>query len=585
MSRDIQSRTCPNWYSQLGYTNTTRYYVNGDDISKLMGPLKSLISGLNDVRDLELQSRQNKSAWKHGNVFVGGFPSTTSGTSLGTKDNDVDDHHLSELEGAHEWTSGGRYGDTMDENTKAVIATKYEAVKCVDSLLNFVSTVRLRLLLVDFKIVYLRTLGSERSRSKYLNLQTESVTVSERVRAEFFGRYETTLRDLILGKRPPTSSTAQVREYLQLLASDGKSKTGSSVHPNWSVYDGHRSSGTERPDTRNPTLPEVLLDAAQYNDYNLLALSMQCLHRLYTMEDSLTSASVRAQIVITPPSCRLARLLDRDIPWMQRESKGLMSTNNMIVTFSSRLLYYASQCYLVSAYSKEDFESNGVSAKVSVEAPFGRGERDESWGGIEKPSVECWLENPGGDHQINQNVIYNSGMLPIVLNVIRSEGQPALVLKSCFVFLKALCRNFNKVQLSLMESLSLILATEGRVTLSDKLIIDQSVSNKGRQQSPWGEFVRSNPDRASDLEWQDYMAQAVTEIFTGCKETCLQISTDEVSRLLELLVGYNEFAPSFLLALESVAKVEEWNLPLKRNQELIIKVARPHFMLGSVITN
>lgn len=525
-----------------------------------------------------MEARLTKAGWKNPALALAGGLHTiaevvSSVSPLPQKEErDNTDVLVSDTDIAQLWRKKGRYGiDVLDDHTKSVIAAKYQALTCVDALLNFVSTVRLRMLLADFKVAYLRTLGSEVKRSPFLDPSQRSVQNSIKARADVLGRYQITLQRLIRpDKKRSTEETSHVREYLHALASGSKAKTGTWVHPGWSVYDGHRSGQTEEPDPNNATLPEILLDAAQYNDYNLLTLSMECLNRIYTAEASLTAAGVQAQILVTPPSCRLARLLDGDIPWMERESKGVLSSSKMIVLFSKRLLYYASQCYLASAFSVDDLEET---AEVTTDSPLGRGSSDPAWGGIAKPDGESWLENPGGDHQINQNIIYNSGMIPLVLDVIGSRGQPALVLKCCFVFMKAICRNFNKVQLSLMENLSTILSVEGRVTLADKPVIEPSTVKGSVRLSPWVVFVEQNPDRAPDLEWQDSMGQAIAEIFNGCKETCLRITEDQISLLLEFLVGYNEFAPSFLDALEAVAKVEEWNLPLKRNQELIIKVS------------
>jgi len=553
------------------------YYADGSDITVVMKPLQFIISGLNDVHNLSMIEKEKSrlalaGAHALAGLVTGAITKIQAIVPGGKEDDDEDGPNENDGDYAALWRKDTRYGAIMDENTRCVIAAKLEALKCVDAFLNFVSTYRLRMLLTDFKVSYFGTVNAaEQKRSQFLDPTHEGNAAgyreSKKVRADILSRYQATLQALMQSKDDTTIATTTVREYLRSLASGSRSQKGNWVHSDWSVYDGHRSSNSEEPDPDDAKLPEVLLDTAKYHDYDLMTLAMRCVYRIYSSEASLFSNAVQAQILVTKPSCRLARELDRDIPWMERESKGILASHAMVKRFSSHLLYYASQCYLNSAWSDRSGDKG-----ISLRCPFGPGTPDLRWGGLEHPNGESWLQNPGGDHQINQNIIFNAGMLPIVLDVLGSKGQPALVLTSCFVFLKAICRNFHKVQVVLMEGLNTILSTEGVVTIDSKVKYesDQSVS-KGTMKSAWVEYLRDNPEHEQDIEWQHFMGQAVQEIFNGCRETCLRVSADQVSRLLELLVGYNEYAPSFLDALEAVAKVEEWNLPLKRNQELIIK--------------
>jgi inositol 1,4,5-triphosphate receptor type 1 len=60
-------------------------------------------------------------------------------------------------------------------------------------------------------------------------------------------------------------------------------------------------------------------------------------------------------------------------------------------------------------------------------------------------------------------------------------------------------------------------------------------------------------------------------VFTGNKQTCLKILSHQVQKIMMLVAKHTTKAPQFLDLLNAVVKVEELNLPLKRNQAYIMK--------------
>jgi len=71
--------------------------------------------------------------------------------------------------------------------------------------------------------------------------------------------------------------------------------------------------------------------------------------------------------------------------------------------------------------------------------------------------------------------------------------------------------------------------------------------------------------------WQNDLAFCLTEIFTGNQELCIGVKARQVEDLMEMLAELNVQVPNLLVTLRAVAKVEELNVPLKRNQHLIMK--------------
>ena len=67
------------------------------------------------------------------------------------------------------------------------------------------------------------------------------------------------------------------------------------------------------------------------------------------------------------------------------------------------------------------------------------------------------------------------------------------------------------------------------------------------------------------------MAECITEVFIGNKQTCMKVLPYQVQRVMQLAALHGNQAPQFLEVLDALVKVEELNLPLKRNQGYVMK--------------
>lgn len=72
------------------------------------------------------------------------------------------------------------------------------------------------------------------------------------------------------------------------------------------------------------------------------------------------------------------------------------------------------------------------------------------------------------------------------------------------------------------------------------------------------------------------MTPCCSQVFTGNKQTCLKILSYQVQRVMALVAKHNTRAPQFLDLLSAIVKVEELNLPLKRNQAYVMKYFMQH---------
>lgn len=62
------------------------------------------------------------------------------------------------------------------------------------------------------------------------------------------------------------------------------------------------------------------------------------------------------------------------------------------------------------------------------------------------------------------------------------------------------------------------------------------------------------------------MALALTELFRFNRDTCLGVRQEHIDAVFTVLRRYSTRVPNLLLLLEAVVKIEEFNVPVKRNQ-------------------
>ena len=486
------------------------YYTEEVNIKILMKPLASLIDGMNDFDELQVDDTGPKGV---------GFArertqSTKSGMFNPSRRGSLNDAEQQAAKLAV-WRRTTRY--QMDDNCRTVVAAKYQALDCIDALYKFVFNIKLRTLLCDFKLFVTIPGPGQAQRERELKLASAKDAKRWAELQEYAVVMKTVLDSAASGRAIAVSDvvraamTAKIRDYLSSLAAHTNWLT-----PDWTPADGYRQQkhaagllgglGAGKPKSADPTLIEVLLDLAKYRDHKLLAKSVELIESIYSANEDIFALAIQAVTVLTPDSKELTRRLKESVPKLAQLT-GTVISADLIPLVTRTLGEYTAQCF----------------------------RRD---GGQQAYDEFC--ECP--PHDINQNIIYNSGLLSVVLDIIEVDHQVGATLEACFRFLRALCRGFPIVQNLLALDLDKILTTVG-----------------GAGDGEGGET------------WENVMARTVTEVFNGCKETCLRITEAQVEKLLDLLAHHTTSAPSLLEALEAVAKVEEWNLPLKRNQQVIIK--------------
>ncbi|XP_061178320.1 inositol 1,4,5-trisphosphate receptor type 2-like [Saccostrea echinata] len=154
----------------------------------------------------------------------------------------------------------------------------------------------------------------------------------------------------------------------------------------------------------------------------------------------------------------------------------------------------------------------------------------------------CHLEKePEEAHGMNQSILYNHGLIEDMFIILQQDIDVRLldqytgqkkVLQRAFTLLKLMARDNKLVQGRLFDRLDMLLSKRG-----------------------------------AEAE----LAECITEVFTGNSNTCMKIHSYQVHKIMTLVSIHKEDVPQFLDLLNAIVKVEELDLPLKRNQSFVMQ--------------
>eukprot|EP00039_Didymoeca_costata_P001936 m.56376 g.56376 ORF g.56376 m.56376 type:complete len:2661 (+) comp11036_c1_seq1:86-8068(+) len=424
------------------------FYVHPNDIKQTVEPLTSMLNGFNDLE--------------------------TRGGSVGFASHD--DHQREDA--VAKWRATKRYED--NEYNHLVMTAKNTALNCVNAIFNLITTIRIQLLMWDFKMISAEQDGLNRhqSVSKKMKGHHHSSHIMQLLRklASHRGEDFDDMWGFVHGSREYVRSIVAKSNY---------------ITPGWFVADGCRHH-------HDKSLPEVLLDLGRYESSKLLLASFELLQRMYTATDNMFHYAVDAQVLIQQESLDLAHYLHVEMPLLRR--------------IAHRPLVHDDAQELVSMF--------------------------------EKLANACTLPNDRaeGAHTMNQNIITNGRTHLVILEMIgRRHDLPADVLRSMFLLLRKLAHGNVRMQNLLFHNLDVIIDTIG-----------------------------------SSHGWEDEMGKCIEEIFNACRDTCVHVGERHIEKMIEIVAEHQKEVPSMLDALAAVIKLEDVNIPLKRNQDLIIKSLMKH---------
>ncbi|KAK7486477.1 hypothetical protein BaRGS_00022278, partial [Batillaria attramentaria] len=153
----------------------------------------------------------------------------------------------------------------------------------------------------------------------------------------------------------------------------------------------------------------------------------------------------------------------------------------------------------------------------------------------------CHLEGEREEqHNMNQSILYNHGVLEDAFTILTQNIDVKLleqysglrrVFQKTFTLLRFMARGNRVVQGRLFNRLDMLLAKEGAPA---------------------------------------ELAECLTEVFTGNSNTCMKVMGHQVQKVMSLVAQHRDEIPQFLDLLNAVVKVEELDLPLKRNQSFVM---------------
>ncbi|PAA53236.1 hypothetical protein BOX15_Mlig001198g2 [Macrostomum lignano] len=159
----------------------------------------------------------------------------------------------------------------------------------------------------------------------------------------------------------------------------------------------------------------------------------------------------------------------------------------------------------------------------------------------------CHLDDePEERHPMNQVILFNNGILNEIFDLVSQDVDINLldeysglrkVFAKCFSLLRLMARGNAVVQNHLFDRLDALLSCVGA---------------------------------------ESELALALAEVFTGNKNTCMKVLPHQIARAMALVAQHGSKAPEFLDMLNALVKVEELDLPLKRNQAYVMKYFMQH---------
>ncbi|XP_067668084.1 inositol 1,4,5-trisphosphate-gated calcium channel ITPR2-like [Haliotis asinina] len=252
---------------------------------------------------------------------------------------------------------------------------------------------------------------------------------------------------------------------------------------------------------KNYEMTEILLDLSHYEYDEIVRKSMHLLNRYFSAHHNLFSRAVQAQVLITDKSVDIVRQLEKLLPTLRRLATAKLSMEQT-EELSAYIDILTGMCHL-------------------------EGETEEN-------------------HMMNQNVLYNHGVLEDCLTILSQEidvklldqyGGLRQVFKKTFTLLKFMARNNKQVQGRLFDRLEMLLSKDGAPA---------------------------------------ELADCITEVFTGNSNTCMKIYSHQVQKIMGLVARHRSRVPQFLDLLNAIVKVEELDLPLKRNQSYVMTYFMQH---------
>ncbi|XP_070173522.1 inositol 1,4,5-trisphosphate-gated calcium channel ITPR3-like [Littorina saxatilis] len=257
---------------------------------------------------------------------------------------------------------------------------------------------------------------------------------------------------------------------------------------------------------REYDIVEILMDLSNYDYDEMVRKSMQLLNRYYSSHRTLFTRAVQAQV---------------------REHK-CGRPDQVLITDTSVEVSVKLHCVLPRLRRL-------ATAKLTSE------QAEELCNILDQLVVMCQLDGDSAEpHVMNQSILYNHAVLEDAMTILTQNidvklleqyGGQRQVFERTFTLLRVMALGNHLVQGRIFERLDMLLSKEGAPA---------------------------------------ELAECLTEVFTGNSNTCMKVMGHQVQKVMSLVTQHRENIPQFLDLLNAIVKVEELDLPLKRNQSFVM---------------
>ncbi len=258
----------------LQYLVAFGYYVHPKNIIELLGPLKSVVDGRDDMQ----------------------FKDVTSKVAFEEQDEKARKKREEQESAQRQWQRSGRYANNGVGDVVARVKSK--SLQVINTIMNLATSFQLGSLLYDFKQI------------------SSTPTPGGRLRASRRGRlvptfYDSMFAHIMNAKDGEEDSllryTPEVRSYVQELFDKS----------NWVTPDWHPSQPGEPHD-----LVLALEDLTHYDYNSLLSASQSLLMRIYGSREDLFRLAGQSQLLVTANSAATANHLSTIVPALARLASG-----------------------------------------------------------------------------------------------------------------------------------------------------------------------------------------------------------------------------------------------------------------------
>lgn len=255
------------------------------------------------------------------------------------------------------------------------------------------------------------------------------------------------------------------------------------------------------PQMGDDSLVGVVLDLARFNNFELLHKAFRVIDACYSSTEKLYQLADRSTLLVETSAREFNNELQKLMPKLRRIGRGVLDGSNS-KNFIQGLYFLRKKCMVAD------------------------------------PEIPGSSRMP---HFVNQQVLFNSGILSVLIDLIDMDGQRPDVLRATFMLMAAMADRFAPAQTMMFTQLGTMLDCKG-----------------------------------DGIGWENSKSLAVAKVFSGNETTARRVTGDQIATVISLVAEVQYEAPDLPEALCHLAKLDRSEIVYGRNQRGIIQALVHH---------